>query len=176
MPLPERVATTDLFHDVAREAQKSGLRFYLLGASNEVIAKAVANVKNAYPELTIAGFRNGYFGPGDEELVIDEINAAGADILWVGMGAPRELVFSLRCRARLNVGVIKTSGGLFDFLSGKNRRAPYWMQAAGLEWLYRLGLEPGRLFWRYATTNVHTAYLLLAKPITPVGGRHADTA
>jgi N-acetylglucosaminyldiphosphoundecaprenol N-acetyl-beta-D-mannosaminyltransferase len=78
------------------------------------------------------------------------------------MGSPLELAFSMRNRHRLtNVGLIKTSGGLFDFLSGRFRRAPLWMQAAGLEWLHRLALDPRRLLLRYLTTNPHALYVLL---------------
>jgi len=176
MPLPQRVATTDLFHDIARLAERQGARFFFLGASDAIVEKTVRAVKQSYPKLAIAGFRSGYFGPDDEEDVIAEINAADADILWIGMGAPRELIVSLRWRSRLNVGLIKTSGGLFDFLAGKNSRAPHWMQAAGLEWAYRLALEPGRLFWRYATTNVHAAFLLLSAPIAPCQRRQMDDA
>ena len=80
------------------------------------------------------------------------------------MGVPRELDFALRNRDRLNgVKVIKTSGGLFNFLSGTRSRAPRWMQAAGLEWFYRLMLEPRRLLVRYLTTNVHSLFLLLTR-------------
>ena len=80
------------------------------------------------------------------------------------MGAPREQLFVKAHRVRLtHVGLVKTSGGLFDFLSGDRRRAPGWMQAAGLEWLYRAWLEPRRLAWRYAVTNPHAAYLLLTR-------------
>jgi exopolysaccharide biosynthesis WecB/TagA/CpsF family protein len=96
--------------------------------------------------------------------VVDAINRAGPDILWVGMGIPGEQAFSLRQRERLTgVGIVKTSGGLFDFLSGKNSRAPAWMQAAGLEWLYRTALEPRRLLGRYLRSNPHAAYLLLTQ-------------
>jgi exopolysaccharide biosynthesis WecB/TagA/CpsF family protein len=78
------------------------------------------------------------------------------------MGAPAEQRFCLRNRASLSqVGIIKTSGGLFDFVSGKNSRAPGWMQAVGLEWAYRMALEPRRLAYRYLTTNPHALYLLL---------------
>lgn len=160
-PLPERVATTDLFHDVARVAQAKGAKFYMLGACENNINKAVAEVRKMYPDLDVVGFRNGYFGRDEEEAVVEEINKSGADILWASMGVPRQLDFALRWRSRLNVGVVKTSGGLFDFLSGQNSRAPQWMQDAGFEWLYRLWLEPRRLFWRYAVTNVHATYLLL---------------
>jgi exopolysaccharide biosynthesis WecB/TagA/CpsF family protein len=85
---------------------------------------------------------------------------------------PAEQVFACKNRDKLrNVGVIKTSGGLFDFLSGKTRRAPQWMQSGGLEWLYRLLLEPRRLFFRYLTTNPHALYLLLTKPSRTVTQR-----
>jgi N-acetylglucosaminyldiphosphoundecaprenol N-acetyl-beta-D-mannosaminyltransferase len=174
-PLPERVATTDLFHDVARLAEVEGASFYLLGGEPKVIDRAVANVRERYPRLAIAGYRSGYFA-GDEGRIVDEINAAAPDVLWIGMGVPREQEFSEAYRRRLtNVGVIKTSGGLFDFLSGKNRRAPGWMQAAGLEWLYRTALEPRRLLLRYLTTNPHAAYLLLTRAsYRPASGPLAD--
>jgi N-acetylglucosaminyldiphosphoundecaprenol N-acetyl-beta-D-mannosaminyltransferase len=173
--LPERVATTDLFHDVAAAAEREGVSFYLLGATPEVIGQATQKVRQQYPRLRIAGFRSGYVAPGDEASLVDEINAARPDILWIGMGVPAEQRFALRHRDRLTgVGVIKTSGGLFDFVSGKNRRAPQWMQVAGLEWLYRAGLEPRRLFYRYLTTNPHALYLLLTSPTYAVpDGREA---
>lgn len=163
MALPERVATTDLFHDVARQAEATGASFYLLGGTRDVIKEAVANVRAMYPRLAIAGFRHGYSRrDGDEAEVIAGVDAARPDILWIGMGAPLELAFSLRNRERFkNVGLIKTSGGLFDFLSGRNGRAPEWMQSTGLEWLHRLALEPRRLLLRYLTTNPHALYVLL---------------
>ena len=163
-PLPERVATTDLFHDVAREAQSRGASFYFLGGTPGIIDQTVQAVRTRYPQLTICGYRHGYFGDDECQDVIDNINNASPDVLWIGMGVPREQVFSLRHRHQLTrVGIIKTSGGLFDFLSGKNRRAPAWMQRAGLEWLFRLGLEPRRLLGRYAWTNPHALYLLVAQ-------------
>lgn len=164
--LPERVATTDLFHDVARLAETSGASFYLLGGAPDVMERAVARVRAAYPALRLAGYRDGYFAADETAGVIDAINGARPDILWIGMSVPREISFSIDYRDQLTgVGLIKTSGGLFDFLSGKNSRAPRWMQTAGLEWAYRLALEPRRLFRRYAVTNVHAAYLLLASPV-----------
>jgi N-acetylglucosaminyldiphosphoundecaprenol N-acetyl-beta-D-mannosaminyltransferase len=162
-PLPERVATTDLFHDVARVAEAAGATFYLLGGTRDAIKAAVANVREMYPRLAIAGYRHGYSRrDGDEAQVIADINAARPDILWIGMGAPLELAFALRNRQHLtDVGLIKTSGGLFDFISGRNGRAPAWMQSVGLEWLHRLALEPRRLLLRYLTTNPHALYVLL---------------
>ena len=160
--LPERVATTDLFHDVAERAPSVAATFYLLGATDAVIARAAENVRRKYPRLTLAGYRSGYFSAAEESEVVAQVNAARPDILWVGMGASAEQRFCLRVRARLsNVGLIKTCGGLFDFVSGRNSRAPGWMQAMGLEWAYRMALEPRRLAYRYLTTNPHAAYLLL---------------
>lgn len=153
-PLPERVATTDLVHAVAREAEKAGATFHFLGATEEVNQRAVDAMQKAHPGLVFAGRRNGYFTREDEEALVAEINAAAPDILWIGLGVPLEQQFVERNIDRLvNVGIIKTSGGLFDFLSGKNRRAPRWMQKAGLEWAFRAWLEPRRLAMRYITTN-----------------------
>lgn len=153
-PLPERVATTDLVHEVAKLAEETGVSFYFLGASEDVNAKAVEEMQRRYPKLIFAGRRNGYFSRDEEDAIVEAINAAKPDILWLGLGVPLEQQFIERNLDRLaGVGVVKTSGGLFDFISGKNSRAPAWMQKAGLEWLYRVWLEPRRLAVRYLTTN-----------------------
>jgi exopolysaccharide biosynthesis WecB/TagA/CpsF family protein len=160
-PLPERVATTDLFHDVAKMAQERGTTFYLLGGTNSTIEHAVRRARMLYPRLDIVGYRNCYFSREEEPAIVDAIDAARPDILWVGLGAPSEQDFAMRNRDRLrNVGIIKTSGGLFDFLSGKKARAPKWMQAVGLEWAFRTWLEPKRLAGRYIVTNPHALFLL----------------
>ena len=160
--LPERTATTDLFHDTARVAQGRGISFYLLGGTAEINPRAIAEVRRLYPALRIAGARHGYFGASEEAGVVDEINRAGPGILWIGLGVPREQAFAVANRHRLSrVGVIKTTGGLFDFLAGARSRAPRWMQIAGLEWSYRLMLEPRRLFWRYFLTNPRALFILV---------------
>ncbi|WP_456781852.1 WecB/TagA/CpsF family glycosyltransferase [Bradyrhizobium sp. USDA 3315] len=160
-PLPERVATTDLFHDVARKAEELGLTFYLFGANEAENKAAIANVRRAYPALKIVGHSHGYLRGDALRAKVDEINALAPDFLWVALGVPYEQAFVDEFMPRLgNVGVIKTSGGLFNFLSGSRPRAPRWMQIVGLEWAWRLWLEPRRLFWRYLTTNPHALYLL----------------
>ncbi len=160
-PLPERVATTDLFHDVARKAEALGLTFYLFGANESENMAAIANVRRAYPALRIVGHSHGYLRGDALRAKVDEINALAPDFLWVALGVPYEQAFVDEFMPRLsNVGVIKTSGGLFNFLSGSRPRAPRWMQIVGLEWAWRLWLEPRRLFWRYLTTNPHALYLL----------------
>lgn len=160
-PLPERCATTDLYHDVAKAA-RPGTRFFLLGATQQAVETAVANTRRLYPHINVIGYANGYFTPDEERTLVKRINLLEPDILWLAMGVPREQDFIVRNKAQLKqVKLIKTSGGLFDFLSGQKSRAPQWLQRAGLEWLYRLGLEPRRLLRRYAITNCHSLMLLL---------------
>ena len=161
-PLPERVATTDLFPEVARLAAEAGLSFYMLGGTERVNREAVEATRRAYPALRIAGRRNGYFAREDEADILAEIAAAEPDILWVSLGVPLEQEFCVRnLDALRGVGIVKTAGGLFDFLSNEKPRAPLWMQRAGLEWLFRLGHEPRRLFVRYVTTNPHSMVVML---------------
>jgi N-acetylglucosaminyldiphosphoundecaprenol N-acetyl-beta-D-mannosaminyltransferase len=172
-PLPERVCTTDLFHDVARVAPSRGARMFLLGATKEVIDEATRRIRRLYPELEIAGHASGYLRrERDEERIIHRINAARPDILWLGLGVPAEQAFAVRNRSRLRVGLIKTSGGLFDYIAGKSARAPIWMQRAGLEWAFRTYLEPRRLAGRYLATNPHALFLLLTR--TTMGAQSAS--
>ena len=162
MPLPERVATTDLFDVVARKAESTGLTFYMFGADEAENAAAVANVRKTYPKLQIVGHSHGYLRGDALRAKVDEINELAPDYLWVALGVPYEQAFVAEFTPRLTkVGVIKTSGGLFNFLSGSRARAPRWMQDIGLEWAWRIWLEPRRLFWRYLTTNPRALYLLL---------------
>jgi N-acetylglucosaminyldiphosphoundecaprenol N-acetyl-beta-D-mannosaminyltransferase len=168
MPLPERVATTDLFHVVARKAEAAGLTFYMFGAEEVENAAAVANISKAYPNLRIVGRSHGYLKGEALRAKVDEINALAPDYLWIALGVPYEQAFVEEFTPHLsNVGVIKTSGGLFNFLSGSRPRAPQWMQNIGLEWAWRIWLEPRRLFWRYLTTNPRALYLLLNKSRSP---------
>jgi exopolysaccharide biosynthesis WecB/TagA/CpsF family protein len=174
-PLPERVATTDLFHVVARKAQAAGLTFYMFGADEAENTAAVANVRRLYPGLKIIGHCHGFLRGDALQAKIDEINALAPDYLWLALGVPNEQAFVEEYTSRLgNVGVIKTAGGLFNFLSGSRVRAPKWMQTAGLEWAWRIWLEPRRLFWRYVTTNPRALYLLFNKSRPSVTDRTQD--
>lgn len=163
--IPERCATTDLFHDVAKIAVDEDISFYVLGANADENAMAVRNMKKLYPGLRVVGSHHGYLStPEDEKAVVEDINRAAPDVLWVAMGVPRQLEFCVRWQDQMTgVGVIKTCGGLLNFLSETRSRAPEWMQRAGLEWSYRLALEPRRLLVRYFTTNLHAAWLLASR-------------
>lgn len=161
-PLPERIATTDFFHDAASAAETAGLSFFFLGASETQNAAAVEEVRRQYPSLRIAGRRHGYFTASDDADICEEIVRSGTDVLWVALGKPLQEQWCLRNRSRLkSVGWIKTCGGLFAFLSGDASRAPIWMQRLGFEWLHRASKEPQRLLFRYLTTNPKSIYYLL---------------
>jgi exopolysaccharide biosynthesis WecB/TagA/CpsF family protein len=170
-PIPERSATTDFIHDAAAAAAEAGLKFYLLGGTEEANSRCAEILKETYPGLKIVGRRNGYFKPHDEEAVIDDINASGADVLWVGLGVPLEYAFCVRNSRKLKTGWIVTCGGCFNFVTGDYSRAPEWMQAASLEWLYRLAREPRRLFWRYAITNPVAIFTILTRTRTYGSGQ-----
>lgn len=172
-PLPERIATTDFFHDAARAALEPGLRFYLLGGEEAQNAAACDRARDLYPGLAIVGRRDGYFEPEEDAQICRDIVASGADVLWLGLGRPKQEMWAVANQDRLRgVGWIKTCGGLFSFLAGDARRAPDWMQQAGLEWLHRLVQEPSRLAQRYVTTNAHAALRILSRsrPGTSSGG------
>lgn len=162
-PVPGRCSTTDLYHDVSKMAPP-GTKCFLFGASGQEVQQAVAVTRKFYPHLDIVGFSHGFLQAHEEEALLDRLEVLKPDILWIGLGVPRQQEFVVKHRKRLAcVKIIKTCGGLFNFISGTAPRAPMWMQRAGLEWVFRLMQEPHRLFWRYLITNPHSAYLLLAR-------------
>jgi exopolysaccharide biosynthesis WecB/TagA/CpsF family protein len=162
-PVPERSSTTDFLFDAALAARDAGLKFFLLGSSEAVNARAAEKLLEACPGIEIVGRRNGYFRAEDEAEICEAVNASGADVLWVGLGVPFEYEFSLRNKARLKVGWIVTCGGCFNFAAGDYARAPQWMQKTGLEWVHRVWREPRRLFWRYLITNPIALAMLALK-------------
>lgn len=162
-PIPERSCTTDMFYDFAAAGAEHNLSFYLLGGTEEVNAACAGVLARDYPGLRIVGRHHGYFGRDDEERVIDEINAARPDVLWVGLGKPLEQTFSARNADRLRAGWIVSCGGCFNYATGHYPRAPEWMRNNSLEWLHRALTGPRRLIWRYLFTNPHAAWLALVK-------------
>jgi exopolysaccharide biosynthesis WecB/TagA/CpsF family protein len=164
LTIPERAATTDFFHDAAKEAVREGLSFYFIGGRADVLQQAVERVSDLYPGLAIAGFRDGYF-PRDRwrEVALD-IAAARPDVVWVGLGRPWQERFCVEARDLLaGTGWLKTCGGLFGHLAGTEARAPRWMQVVGLEWLYRLLQDPRGKGRRYLVTNLYALWLLVTR-------------
>jgi N-acetylglucosaminyldiphosphoundecaprenol N-acetyl-beta-D-mannosaminyltransferase len=145
-PVPERITGTDTIMALAKRCARSGYRLYLLGAAPGVAEQAAARLQAIAPGLEIAGAYAGSPGPEEERDILERLNAANADILCVAYGAPAQDLWIHRTLPHLPVAVAMGVGGAFDFLSGRSRRAPRFMQRLGLEWLYRLYREPWR--WR----------------------------
>jgi N-acetylglucosaminyldiphosphoundecaprenol N-acetyl-beta-D-mannosaminyltransferase len=161
----ERSATTDMIHDIAKRAEKAGASFYLLGATEEVSAKCAEVLVSLYPNLIIAGRRNGYFSLEEELSVVEDINRSGADILWVGLGKPLEQRFCVRNKARLKTSWAITCGGCYNYITGDYSRAPLWMQRTNIEWLHRLATNPRKLFLRYLLTTPHAIWIVAKEAV-----------
>jgi exopolysaccharide biosynthesis WecB/TagA/CpsF family protein len=161
-PIAERSATTDLLHDCAAEAAAKGLSFYLLGCEERVNAECAKRLEARYPALKIVGRHHGFFQVSEEQALIEEINRCNPDVLWVGLGKPKEQIFSVKWRNFLRCGWIVTCGGCYNYVTGDYARAPIWMQKANIEWLHRM-LTNRKLVWRYLTTTPHALFLALKK-------------
>ena len=158
--IAQRVAGVDLMQALLAAAGERGLGVYLLGAKPEVVATLARELPRRHGGLRIAGFRDGYFGKELHESVAREVALARPDILFIGMPSPFKETWGETYRRTLDVPVIMGVGGSFDVLAGVVRRAPVWMQNSGLEWFWRLLMEPRKLFMRYLTTN--SQFILLA--------------
>ncbi|MBT2153196.1 WecB/TagA/CpsF family glycosyltransferase [Pseudoalteromonas tetraodonis] len=160
--VPERVAGVDLFHELLAMSAKRDFPVFLLGATEEVVNKTAEVVKAQNPNLNIAGYHDGYFWQ-DEEAVVTKIRESGAKLLFVAITSPKKENFINKWQDKLGVDFVMGVGGTFDVVAGKVKRAPQWMQKAGLEWLYRVIQEPGRMWKRYLKTNTKFLMLLLTE-------------
>lgn len=158
--VPERVAGVDLFHNLLAMSAANQFPVFLLGATPEVVEATVNKVEALYPGLQVAGYHHGYFWDNEEE-VVEKIAKSGARLLFVAITSPKKENFINKWKDRLGVDFVMGVGGTFDVVAGKVKRAPKWMQSAGLEWLYRVIQEPGRMWKRYLVTNSKFALLLL---------------
>lgn len=173
-PLPERITGTDLVLGCAQLAAEEGHRLFLLGAAPGVAEQAGAELQRRFPGLTICGAYAPPFGAWAEDedrRIVERVRAARPDVLFVAFGAPRQDVWIREHMVELNVPVAAGVGGTLNFLAGKIRRAPQWMQDFGLEWLYRVAQEPGRLWKRYLLEDLPIFLQLLAQTrVTPEDG------
>lgn len=160
-PIRERSATTDMIHDLAKVAVKESLSFYLLGGTEDVNSQCAAELLKMYPGLKISGRRNGYFSSEQIDEIVQDINLVKPDLLWIGLGKPFEQILSVKIKNKIDAGWIITCGGCFNFITGKYKRAPIWMQKRNLEWLYRMMTSPRALFYRYLVTTPHALWLTL---------------
>jgi N-acetylglucosaminyldiphosphoundecaprenol N-acetyl-beta-D-mannosaminyltransferase len=148
-PLKERVTGIDLFDVLIARCAERGLKPYLVGSRQEVVARTVDVLKSKYPKLQLAGWRNGYWSREEEPGVVQEIKNARPDVLCVAVGSPKQELFLCKWKKDMQVPFVMGVGGSFDVTAGVLKRAPRWMQDSGLEWLFRLAQEPRRLWRRY---------------------------
>lgn len=144
-PLKERVTGIDLITKLFKEAKTRKYRFYFVGAKPGIAEKAARNIKGKFPNVEIVGVQHGFFQ--DDSAIIDDIKVKKPDILLAALGMGRQESW---VRDRVSAAGVPVSigvGGSFDVFAGEAKRAPRWMQRAGMEWLYRLINQPSR-FWR----------------------------
>jgi len=159
----------DLMLALCEKGQKKRYKHYFYGGAESTCSLLRNVLKKKFPNINIIGqyappFRS--LHAQEDEKVIDEINRLNPDILWVGLGSPKQDHWMYEHRKRLNVPVIIGVGAAFDFISGTKKQAPMWMRHSGLEWLFRLCSEPQRLWKRYLVGNTRFIYLLIKHAIT----------
>jgi N-acetylglucosaminyldiphosphoundecaprenol N-acetyl-beta-D-mannosaminyltransferase len=151
-----RVAGPDLMPLVFEAGQDAGIRHFLFGSTPDVLDRLQTRLLERYPRAIIAGAISPPFRPPTPEedaRMAQEIVESGADVVWVGLGLPKQDEWLRRNAELFSPAVGLGVGAAFDFLAGAKPRAPWWMRRAGLEWLHRLLSEPRRLARRYAATN-----------------------
>lgn len=159
----ERVAGMTLLPDLLKAAEDAGLPVFFYGGTEEMLQKTAAHVNQRFPALTVAGthsppFRN--LTALEEKKVAEKINASGAALVFAILGCPKQEKWMASMKGRVNAVMVGV-GGALPVMIGEQKRAPLWMQKAGLEWFFRMMQEPGRLFKRYAITNSIFVYLLM---------------
>jgi N-acetylglucosaminyldiphosphoundecaprenol N-acetyl-beta-D-mannosaminyltransferase len=163
-PLKANVRGVGLFLSLIPKFEQWGAPVYFLGAREEILQALVERVKRDYPALRIAGARNGYFQAADEDEIAAGIKASGAAVLFVAMGSPRQEFFVEKYRNKMGVRVAMGVGGSFDVLAGLKQDAPAWTHH-GLEWLYRLWLDPKNLLKRYLRVHPWFVWQVLRQKV-----------
>ena len=160
-PLKERVAGIDLMDNLVSLAFRKNYKIFFFGAEEEVVKKVVEIYSKKYSSGIIAGYRNGYFNKEEEQLIAQEIAESGANILFVAISSPTKENFLFENKAILKkINFVMGVGGSFDVVAGKVKRAPLWMQKAGMEWFYRFAQEPKRMWKRYLIGNLKFLFLV----------------
>ena len=161
--LTDRVYGPELTQRICAAAAKQGIGIYLYGGHPDVLQKLREKLRELFPTLRIAGAESPPFRAlteVEDQAVVDRINNSGAGIVLIGLGAPKQEIFAFEHRHRIKA-VQLCVGAAFDFHAGVKKMAPAWMQRRGLEWVFRLTQEPGRLWKRYLVTNSHFVLLFL---------------
>ena len=170
-PLKERVTGIDLFFAIMERAATKQWRIFLLGATEDVVTTVKQFYERTYPNIIIAGYRNGYWQPEEEPSIVQQIKAAKADLLFVAISSPKKEQFLNQYQAFMNIPFAMGVGGTFDIVAGKLKRAPRWMQDIGFEWFYRFLQEPKRMFRRYFIEDM-AFFSILFKELKSYKQRH----
>lgn len=141
----ERITGIDLVVKLLEVSDKRKLKIYLLGARNDVLKKAISNIKARYKNLNICGYHNGYFNNEECIIITNEIREKKPDIVFVALGAPKQEEWIMKNTDKINKGLFLGVGGSFDVLSGYAKRAPRFLIQHNLEWLYRIFTRPNKL-------------------------------
>jgi len=164
----ERVYGPDLMLELCRLSVERGFSHYFYGGAPGVPELLAETLQARFPGLQIAGTCSPPFRPltpTETRQTVGQLNQAGPDIIWVGLGTPKQDLWMAAHRPKLSAPLLIGVGAAFDFYTGRVRQAPRWMQKAGLEWLFRLGQEPGRLWYRYLVYNPLFISLILAQTL-----------
>ena len=155
LPIPHRMTGADWIWGLAALCELSDQSIYLLGSEPPVAREAAERLRRWYPRLDVVGAHHGFFelDSPHNERVIEDITARRPTIVLVGMGTPKQELWIDRYADRLDGAVVWTVGALFDYVSGHTPRAPRWLSDNGLEWIFRLAIEPQRMWRRYLLGN-----------------------
>ncbi len=166
--LPERMTSASFIDGFCRRWAGDGTKLFFLGGKPGVAEEASRRLREQHPGLKVVGYAHGYFrrNHAEEEAVFQAVAAAGPDILFVGFGTPAQERWVLDNWERLQARVVWPIGALVDYVAGAVPRAPEWMLNHSLEWLFRLLIEPRRMFVRYVVGNPLFLYRILRERIT----------
>lgn len=152
--LKQSLSASLMFYPLFELSQEKGYKIFMVGAQENVVTTAVANLSEQYPGADIVGYHHGYFDMENPPAeLISNIQETKPDLLMIGMATPHKERFIVSNLAVMNVPVSLGVGGMFDIAAGEARFAPIWIRKLALEWLYRLLQEPKRMWRRYLTTN-----------------------
>lgn len=164
-PFKQRIPGQSYFRKILEVGEKENWSFYFLGGKGDVPKLTAEHVKKDYPNINIVGYHEGFFENESEEAVISEINKLQPNVLFVAMGAPLQEKWIAKHKNELKVDVAAGQGGTFDYEAGKIKRAPKIFQTLGIEWFWRLILQPSR-FFRMLALPVYLIKITFTKDIT----------
>jgi len=169
-PLKEKISGSDFFIRFCQVSAEEGYRIFFLGGEDNAAEISADILCRRYPGLKIVGIHSPPFGFENDEMsntrVLENINSVHPDLVFVGLGTPKQEKWIYENRHRYQARVSFPVGAGFDFLSGKSRRAPLWMRSAGFEWLWRLLLDPKRLIPRYLVRDMRFFPIIIRQKIT----------